>query len=52
VMLDGARERLLRRAETFEDLVALDGEWGSLRRSDGDAIAAGKGAASSASEAT
>ena len=43
VMLDGARERLLRRAETFEDLVALDGEWGSLRRSDGDTRATKKG---------
>ena len=50
VMLDGARERLLRRAETFEDLVALDGEWGSLRRSDGDTRATKKGTAPSASE--
>jgi diaminopimelate decarboxylase len=33
VMIDGARERVLRRAETFEDLVALDSELMSSRRS-------------------
>ena len=32
VMLDGTREQLLRRAETFDDLVALDGECGAPRR--------------------
>jgi diaminopimelate decarboxylase len=32
VMVDGAREQLLRRAETFDDLVALDGECAAPRR--------------------
>jgi diaminopimelate decarboxylase len=32
VMVDGAREQPLRAAETFEDLVALDGEWGAIGR--------------------
>jgi diaminopimelate decarboxylase len=36
VMLDRGRERELRRAERFEDLVALDSEWGARRRPDAD----------------
>jgi len=51
MMLDGARERLLRSAETFGDLVALDGEWGATRRSGADAGRTTESSAVSASEA-
>jgi diaminopimelate decarboxylase len=37
VMLDRGREQELRSAERFDDLIALDGEWGAPRRSDSDA---------------
>lgn len=36
VMLDRGRERELRSAERFDDLVALDSEWGTRRRSGAD----------------
>ncbi len=49
VMLDGARERLLRRAETFDDLVALDDERAPRRRPESSAaLAAGRSRASEA----
>jgi diaminopimelate decarboxylase len=51
VMLDGAREVMVRSAETFEDLVALDGEWQPRRRSGADASTTVDAAAALASEA-
>jgi diaminopimelate decarboxylase len=39
VMVDGAREHLLRRAETFEDLVALDGASATPDTAEDDAVA-------------
>jgi diaminopimelate decarboxylase len=49
VMLDGAREQLLRRAETFDDLVALDDERAARRRLESSsALARGRSRASEA----